>query len=187
MSMVFGLNLHRQQITFDALETESPPGRCGGPDVAPRPGTVPALAVPRRRPSRRWAAGAYQFEAGAWPSSTSWPTDPNRDRLSTGGTPTEAGHAPHAPTASSRQNANAERRPRRLRDQHRTARIHPVSVAWQAYRCTSSSSAGRRPRPRRARDVDLGPGARCLAERLLPPRRLVVPLLDLARHAASRG
>ena len=28
MSMVCGLDLHRQQITFDALETAS--GRCGG-------------------------------------------------------------------------------------------------------------------------------------------------------------
>ena len=56
MSMVCGLDLHRQQITFDAVETESGRG-VAGPGVAARPGTVPALAVSRRRSSRQRAAG----------------------------------------------------------------------------------------------------------------------------------
>ena len=55
MSMVCGLDLHRQQITFDALETASGEvwrGRVWQPDRE-----VPALAVPRRRSSRQRAAG----------------------------------------------------------------------------------------------------------------------------------
>ena len=37
MSMVCGLDLHRQQITFDAMETESGEvwrGRCGSPTAS---------------------------------------------------------------------------------------------------------------------------------------------------------
>ena len=36
MSMVCGLDLHRQQITFDALATET--GRCGGAGCGSRTG-----------------------------------------------------------------------------------------------------------------------------------------------------
>ena len=53
MTMVCGLDLHRRQITFDALEVES--GEVWtGQGVAARPGTLPTVAAPRRhRPRER--------------------------------------------------------------------------------------------------------------------------------------
>ena len=61
MSMVCGLDLHRQQITFDALETRFGRGVAGS-GVAARPGTVAAMAVSRRGPASEWGPVAMAVE-----------------------------------------------------------------------------------------------------------------------------
>ena len=91
MSMVCGLDLHRQQITFDAVETESGRGVAGS-GVAARSGTVPALAraatslgapaVSRWRwPWRAAPAGATWSRRSPPPASKrTWRSRPTRRR-----------------------------------------------------------------------------------------------------------